>query len=432
MSLQNFSLVFFLVLSLALNAPAQTKATEDVSTNQKLEDLASPQVLKLIELLESDSFDDREDATQKLILEGPKVKPVIEFVSKESDEEIRYRCKQILTKIADNQHVLQQAAFLKGDVEQLVRNKSSWKRLEKMIGNSEKTRKMFLQMQNEDEGLLTLYEKNPNQCSSRIIELYNENNQLKRFTGKGLPAGAHAAVIFVASDDKIDLDSKAASYTYSLCYSSKNTELADDELFLSLLGKLCIRKTATSAQLYQYARLSKYFKLKEAREIALKMVSEKSASGSYRAVSLIDLGTELGTREDVPVIEKLINDNTLLYKSTSKTRPKGTFMLGDTALAMAIKLSGEKTEDYNFTNYYKDRKTATTLNYRHFGFLNDQERAAARKKWFSRKDGKPNQSGEEKPDPEQKPAPKPKVGSKPKAAAEPKAPVQIQVEAIQR
>lgn len=363
-------------LCVASNTFAQKQSQEDSQTESNADNQ------QLLKLLESDSFDAREEAMQKLISRGPEIIDDINAFAGKGDEDLRYRCQGILKEIANGQHRIQQVAFLKGDVKQLVRNVSSWKRFEQIMGNTEESRKFFLLMQNDGGELLSFYERSPSACSDRIIELYMENNQIRKAGGRGLDDGVYAAVIFVASDEKVSLDAKAISYTTSLCYNAKTIQFAQTELFHKLLGKLVTRKNATDIEMYQYARLSKYFQLKEGRIAALNMIASKTAHGSYRATSLIDLGTSVGTKEDIEAVEKLINDDTLLSGSSSKTSPKATYKLGDTALAMAAKLAGQNTDDYGFTSYYKGRTTRTTINYRHFGFLSDEQRAAARKKWF--------------------------------------------------
>lgn len=358
----------------ALEAHAQTAAPGGLPANAP--ELVT-QIDALIDQLGDDSFHRREKAMAALIAIGPAAEGAVKASIDSDDPEVRYRCRKVLREIDRNLKAKRQAAFLEGDEDKLKINAESWQRLSKMIGNTRSSRELFVQMQVAAEDLLTEAEKYPDRCAARISQMYQQDAQLRRFGGKGTDPRRVAAMVFLAADQRIDLDSSALSRCVSLLYRYRTRFDEDDEAFKGLLGHWIDAKGEDIAQQYQFLRLAQQFKLPEGVELARKMVTTGRHS-SYKAQAMLTLG-QIGTKEDVALLQKQIDNDGRLGAFGRSGKKRKECKLGDVALAMCIVLSGEKLKDFGFKDAPEGRPSSTS--YVHYGFYSDEARKAARQKW---------------------------------------------------
>ena len=335
---------------------------------------------RLIEQLGDKSFYTREKAMAALIAAGPVVEPQVRAALEHSDAEVRYRSEKVLIEIDKSQRAGRRAAFLEGDIGKLKSNVKSWERLSKLVGNSPKSRELFLSMLNGGEELLTAAEKGGSGSSALITQLYTAQSAARRVGEEAISPGGVLAMLFVASDKTVQLDSSANSRVMSLLSQYRSRMDAKNPAFQKLMGHLV--KSATGSRQYQMLRMADQFNLKEeGLTLARKMVG--SGHSSYRAQAMIMIGKH-GDKKDIATLAKFVNDGTALSNQVVRNGKKRETKLGDVALAMSIVLSGEKPKDYGFPDAPAGRPTSTS--YYNYGFFDKEKRAAAQKKWQAKLD----------------------------------------------
>ena len=297
-----------------------------------------------------------------------------------ADPEVSYRARKILKEIDRSLIAQRREAFLAGDVGKLKTNASSWKRMEELVGNTRKSRELFLEMQIAGERLLTAAEEDPRRCAQDIAQLYTEDQNARRFGGGGLPAGAVAAMVLIGSDDRVSLDSSAISRCTSLLYRHRGT-LGENDVFKQLLGNWVTKKSTGTMQ-YQFLRLAQQFKLPEGIDLARKMASG-GGSTSYKAQALLTIGM-LGGEDDLELLESLIENDSRVGSVARSGNKRIECKVGDIALAMALALTDQNAKEYGFPNAPNGRPSSTS--YYNYGFVDNESRQAARKKWVEYKE----------------------------------------------
>jgi hypothetical protein len=226
--------------------------------------------------------------------------------------------------------------------------------------------------------LLDEAEQKPASCAQHVAQMFLEDTQLRRFGGQGMDPGRVAAMVFIATNNRVTLDPKAMSQSVSLLYRYRSHFDDNDTTFRQLLGHWVSSKANSATEQYQFLRMTQQFQLKEGVHLARKMISA-GGSSSYKAQAMLTLG-KLGTRDDVALLEKQIGNDGALASTGSKTKRK-TCKLGDVALAICVVLSDQKLVDFGFQDAPEGRPVSTS--YVHYGFYTDEQRQAARQKWES-------------------------------------------------
>ena len=352
--------------------PSSVRADAEASIDNQSD---QSRIDTLVEQLGADSFHVREQAMSELVKIGPPAEAAVQEAYDSVDPEVAYRARKIIKEIDRSLIAQRRAAFLEGDVEVLKTNAESWKRLEAMLGNSRKTRELFVQMQTAAEDLLTIAEKDPKGCAQEISQLYTQDQQARRFGGQGLPSGVVAAMVFIGNDDRVTLDASAMSRCTSLLYRHRGT-LGENDQFRNLLGGW-VKSKATGSQQYQLLRLAQQFKLDEGIELAREMV-EGAGHNSYKAHAILTIGM-MGKKEDVELLKKLVNNDTKVGTVARSGNKRIECRLGDVALGMALALSDQNAKEYGFSNAPNGRPTSSS--YYNYGFVDDKSRKAAREKW---------------------------------------------------
>jgi hypothetical protein len=119
-------------------------------------------------------------------------------------------------------------------------------------------------------------------------------------------------------------------------------------------------------------------KMKGLAPLAEKFAKDKNVNVYYRAQVLLLFPT-LGANEDLKEIEPLLVDKTLIGNfNINNTR--GQVQMRDVALAVCIKLSGQKMGDYDF-DVMKSNDDFFQTSYIYCAFSSDEKREAAHQKY---------------------------------------------------
>jgi hypothetical protein len=97
-----------------------------------------------------------------------------------------------------------------------------------------------------------------------------------------------------------------------------------------------------------------------------------------RALALVGFG-KLGTKEDIPALDKALADKTQIAVVTVNG-VRGTVQMRDVALGAAVQLAGQDVADFGFERRLPTNVVSTT-SYTYFAFGTDDKREAAHVKW---------------------------------------------------
>ncbi|MCG8586461.1 MAG: hypothetical protein MI757_17265 [Pirellulales bacterium] len=343
----------------------------------------SADVAKLVEQLADESFKVREAAMAALIEVGLAAEPAVRAATESTDPEMRYRAGVVLRQIDRVLLERRREAFRAGDLTQLRENTDTWQRLVRAVGNSRETREMFVQMQIEAQSLLDDAEQKPNDVSQAVMQMYQAYLQARRTGGKGVKPGALAAVVLVATDPAVKLDTNAANQMIALISQARTTMDKQPAAFRKLLGNWLATVPGSSSQVYQCMNLAFYYQLSEGVELAKKVMNDSryGRHPTFVAQALLTIG-RVGDKGQIGQLEKMIGRNTPITRYGKGSRKKSV-QVGDLALAMSIVLSGEKLRDYGFKDAPEGKPG--TLAYTMYGFNTDADRKAAKEKWQKRK-----------------------------------------------
>lgn len=123
--------------------------------------------------------------------------------------------------------------------------------------------------------------------------------------------------------------------------------------------------------------------------LAVRLFENKAAVPSYRGQAATRLA-QGGAKEHIPLLERAMADNTVIIagqrqvvnKEGKAERVPYEIQIRDVALSVSLVLSGQKPEDYGYTDMYRASGVASPgFNYSRFFFVTEDERKAALEKW---------------------------------------------------
>src|SRR5262249_26910776 len=133
-----------------------------------------------------------------------------------------------------------------------------------------------------------------------------------------------------------------------------------------------------------------------------KAAADATLDPRARGFALLAVG-RFGTAADLPLLEKAFGD-ARVFHTTNYTSEKGEkrpieIQVSDTAVAAALRLSGQHPADFSFTylELYKERGPDTLAKYHLLGFSDGDARAAAHRKAKEWLDQQPKPNATPKP-----------------------------------
>ncbi len=129
---------------------------------------------------------------------------------------------------------------------------------------------------------------------------------------------------------------------------------------------------------YQLVNLGMRYELKECLPLARKLLEETKNNNYYQAQAMMAVATFGSVAEDSERLRKFI-DSTQNCTTFGMNNKHYTTQVGDVALAAIIQLHRRHPKDFGFPN--AGNLNGPSLQMHYLGFLDEDERKAARKKW---------------------------------------------------
>ncbi len=331
---------------------------------------------ELVDKLDSDSYAQREAAADQLAKLGQQARQALEEGLKRPEPETRLRAKRILARIeqGDFQRVLDD--FLADTEGRRQHNLPGWPRFRELAGDDLPARQMFVGMLKAEGELLSAAANNARTTASafqlRCRQLQVESSAQAR----EINAGSLAAVLFVASDERVPLAIGADSLLYRFCSHSSVERALQDKEKDPVMRRIVGAWVASGRGGYYSLRLAMQHELPEGLAGAEKMLQGDTPS-YYRQYAILTYA-KLGTKEHIPRLEKLLEDATVCTTHRVNNEEFKT-QFRDIALVAILHLHGQDPKRFGFERIRAHSQyvySPYTL-----GFKNEEDRAAAFDMW---------------------------------------------------
>ena len=319
------------------------------------------QIAKLVRELGHERFATREAASDRLARIGLPAFAALEEASRADDREVRFRAEQILNLIRKNDLERRLAAFVAGTATDDY-ELPAWNRFQKAYGDTEVSRRMFVDMQRADPELLSSLQRDPRAA----VEVLGRRLQdrfvapVRGVTQNLAPvsAGELSAFLFVAAGEDAPVSASSLQLLLQLCRQPAFAETLRSQregaLAKKMLGSV-IRRCDGEATVHAI-RLAMDLELKEGLEPALKALDPNgkwnAASGATTLTALACVATQ-GDASHVPAVEKLLDNQTPITTSMVRviqnnqpTTITKEMQVRDAALAALVMLTRQEMKNY--------------------------------------------------------------------------------------
>lgn len=345
------------------------------------------QAATLVRQLGDPSVRVRDQASQALLKLGRAAKPALLAGSRDSDPEIRTRCKQLLPAALWLDLQARISAYVADADGKQAHDLPGLAAFQVIAGNSPAARALFGEILRADPTLVELSESDPKAAAARYQaraqilqqqQLGNLSPSQRNPTSKG----DIACLLFVGSQPHVDLTLMAAIPVYTLCQQPPaRTAIMSggpDDPFRKLLLAWIDRRSTDSQTIPQTLNLATNLNLKECLGLAVRSMRDKQIQPYIRAHAITAVA-KLGGKERLKDLEEMLTDNKLMANMPFNNM-QGTVELRDVALAMCVYLTDQRLQDYGFDTLGQNREMLFLSPY-YCGFPDPAKREASFKKW---------------------------------------------------
>jgi hypothetical protein len=343
---------------------------------------------ELVRELGNRDYQVREKATQDLSALGRAAYSEIRQGVADSDPEVRARCCRLLPHAYDLEMKARVEAFINDAQGKVAHDLPGWDRFRKLVGDDPAARGFFASIVRADCRLMDAVENQPAECGLErlLIRCAALQQQMyPRALGQMPSQSEVAQLLFLAVNPHLQTTPQACASINQFLYRPEvRTWFAGGEsapMMKKLLLAWLDRNIDEPNTGMMIANLMNSLQLKELTDLSLKILLEKKTVAYVRANILVAFG-KMGQKDIVERIQPLITDDTQVAQFVLN-RTRSTTQLGDVALAISIYLSGQSVSDYGFDGL---KGGGSIFSYYRMGFVSDEHRAAARKKWAEWRD----------------------------------------------
>jgi hypothetical protein len=371
-----------------------------------------PQQRKMLELvrqLGATDFQAREQASKELFQIGLPAKQALLEGSKDSDLEVRRRCRDLLPEILEADRQARLTAFIADKEGKQKHDLPGWERYRKIAGADAAARQFFVEIQQADTGFLRDVERELEPASEpTLTELPKSEDGPRRERDKnragdlcggmcqglfqklyGGPFAGNrqvglaeiAPLLLVLSDRDVRMPEQQRYLVFNLLYQQTSQNLLRNRgpsPFKKIVLAWMERQADDELGLQSVFNLVNQLDIKEGLDLALRTIRDKKLKGLMLASALTTVG-KLGAKEELPVLERYLADQTVIGNFNLGT-VRGTTQVRDAALAMLVRLTKQSHKDYGFAiSQYNNEHLMSYANF--LGFSSDEQRDKAFGKW---------------------------------------------------
>jgi hypothetical protein len=343
---------------------------------------------RLIDRLGDANFEIRESAARQLREIGLPALVALREASNHRSLEVRYRVRRLLVDVEQLDHERRLAAFEKNPEAADDDLLPGLKRYRQLVGSDANSLRFFVEMQRAERQLFQM-SRQPgvafdNRYDARCADLQIECNLRQQMNKVPQRLGA---LLFLASDPAHGERDQSSNMLYGLAHVQEFNNLinpmkpgatAPESPAVRKVMGLWIGKPGGGI-VYQRLMLAMSFNFREGLEPAIDVL-RRPGIGFQTQYALLAAG-RFGSRDQLEVIERHLNDKTVLTTTAVNNKTTYTSQVRDVALAVAAHLTEQDVGKYGFKNLQKHPQYLFAPNT--LGFANDGERAAALANWNS-------------------------------------------------
>ncbi len=337
------------------------------------------QARELVAQLASTNYAKRQAATDQLARLGPPARTALEEGLKSPQLETRLRVRRILSLIQQGEFERTIADFLADVDDARVFNLPTWPRFREVVGSDAAARTTFVAMLRAEGDLLSAVEKNPRTAATTFQMRLQQLQVGSASQQSELDSASLAAVLFVASDERVPNVNGNDSLLYRFCSHSRVEQVLETNDQQSIIRKLVGTWIASSRGGYYGLRLAMQYDLAEGLPAAEKMLADDTPS-YYRQYAILTFA-KLGSKEHIPRLKKLLADATVCTTHRVDDETYQT-QYRDIALVVILHLYGQDPKEFGFERA-REHSQYVYAPYT-LGFKNDEERQS---RWTN---GKPS------------------------------------------
>jgi|GEM_PF-3477493 len=409
---------------LAMTGSPDSPPGGNAATSPSSEDPAA----KLVKQLGSEDYGTREAVAKELHRLGSKAEPALRAGLKSDDPEIRTRCAAILGKIRKN--ALDDFANKFDPKSEKLPDHPIWKRFKALAGDTPASRALFARIIKNTEWRQRLdsAETGPEAAGRQYREAVSEVGRIVHanslvgfviYVWPCDPAAQTAYLLFLGSfpgTQTVEETGADAQYLLSgehqliaargLRLGLQDKEIApgsdnhyhataaltpgSDRVFAKLLGEFLTHRSEQNLVYYGMTSAVTYHAA-EVLPVARTIAADKTRAKITRCTALIAVA-QFGTTTDLPLFKALF-DETAIVASREPSVPPGakppptiTAQVADESIALALLLCDQDPFEYGFTNaenlFQRENGRPVIAHYEtlHFGFSDENARAAAHAK----------------------------------------------------
>jgi hypothetical protein len=347
----------------------------------------------LVRQLGDEEYPRRKRAFEELAVMGRAAEPALRDGLREGDAEVRRQCDRLLALARRSDVEAALDAFLQNADDRPLRKLAAWPRFAQAFGTDPEARSLFVEMHTAELPLLEALGRDPGEVGARLAGRCRQLQELlsQRLTPAASVAGRGtvAALLFLATDDRVTTDSNAAGVICSLLYQPAPTQwLHDSPGARRLLAALAEKHGDPSTQqqiLYLFGNL----RMKEGLGWAVKLARARETPEFNRGLALSLIGC-LGNEDHLGVLEPLLADSgqvtAIHFGNGPLADGRSVVQVRDVALAMTIQLKGQNPGDFGFNDIRAQGANPVSGARPYYwpyycGFRDNADREAAVRKW---------------------------------------------------
>lgn len=385
-------LALLVVTFLALAAPAFSASPDPKDLAIPPEELS--RAAKLVSLLASEDFEEREEAQSLLGKMGRLAMPaLLQGLNANPSPEVRFRCHSLIRKAANEDFKARLATFLADVDAKYDHDLAGWNEFNKLTGNSAVSRAVFADLLKsaKNRELIMALASSPEelgiQVAARKQQFYTERFPRTANTPKKEQSIADQVALMFAESH---VESKHIPRTISNTTIFNLQRLATDvatagertPVYKAVIGRWIETRDDMSSMHFAMSMATSLSLPKSGNAVAAKLLQFKGASVAIRMNAALSLAKN-GAKEQLGAIENAFDDDTAVTIRRGAVNggiENVTVQVRDIALAAAVMLTGQKTEDYGLVEQYKQRPAVYAYNYTNWQ-MPDAKRKAAFEKW---------------------------------------------------
>lgn len=341
---------------------------------------SAPSADELVEQLGAASFQQREQAEQLLQQLGMEALDALREAADDADLEIQYRARRLIGRIEHEQQWRLLEHFETEYDPELAQQLPGWTRYAELVGDDLPARKLFVEMfETEPEIMSSLGRAALGPIvEKRVLEMRPAPNVRQRQQSPSIPAASTAVLLLASLEPVGDVSANTRSLINSLVNESafQRAVLSEaDPPVRRLLAAWVAEAKDVSASIRM--NIGSRFELPSSVAPALELI-DAQVHGSQLQYAVFTIA-RLGTGEQIPVLEGLLDNPTVLSERQRGDDEPFTCQVRDVALAGLIHLIGRHPREFGFTQLRPNSNSLYGLNTA--GFASDQLRQDAFHKW---------------------------------------------------